>query len=469
MKHAQFLKITSTLALTLILAACGGGASDSNHAGVDDGTVVGTTTTGTTKTGLYSGSITGFGSTIVNGVRFSTIGASVTDNDAHSLTNDDLHIGTTVQIVGTSDDAAGTGAATSIVVVHGVQGSISAIAAPELTVLGQRVVTNASTAYQNVTALAGLVVGDTVEAYGPTQADGSVLATLIEKKVITAASLPGVVSNLNTTAKTFTINGVTVNYGTATVTGTLVNGVNVRVNSASLPSAGSAINATQVSVSNDTSVYSANATGVLKIKGIASGAPVNGVVTVSGTPVNVSSTAYQGGTAIVAGSYIEVRGTWNGTTLVANLVEFDGYHAAQIGGKNELYGVVGTYTSLSNFVVNGVTVDASTAVVTGSLSGLTTGAYIEVKGNMVGNVLKATRVEMKSATSPTGGYYETYGTVSNFVSLASFTVNGVTVNASGAFVEHPERGAVANGRYIEMKGSQNASGVFIATKIEVKY
>jgi hypothetical protein len=463
MKRSNLLNTSYALALTILLAACGGG-SEIAHTNDDNGAIA---SNGAQAASVYQGAITGFGSVIVNGVRFSSTGASIKDNDANLLTHDDLHIGTTVQVVGTGNDVAGTGTASSITVVHGVQGSISAITAPELTVLGQRVVTNAKTAYQNVSSLSSLAVGDTVEVYGPRQADGSVLASLIEKKIISIQALPGVVSSLNTATKTFSINGLTVNYASAVVTGVLANGVSVKAK-ATAPAIAGVLTATQVVVYSETSEYGTNAAGVIKIKGVAGGAPVAGILTVSGTTVNVANALFQGGTAIVSGSVLEIRGTWNGTTLMANLVEFEGARDAQVGGSNELYGLISAFTSISNFVVNGVTVDGSSAVVTGTLSSLVTGAYIEVKGNMVGNVFKATRIELKNPNAPTGGYYETYGLVSNYVSMASFIVNGMSVNASAAIVEHPERGVIANGRTVEMKGSQNASGVFIAVKIELK-
>jgi Domain of unknown function (DUF5666) len=418
--------------------------------------------TDTAVASTYSGPITGFGSVIVNGVRFSSTGAAVQDLDNNAMSHSDLHIGTTVKISGSANDVAGTGTAANIVVVHGVRGAITAIAAPELTVLGQKIVTDAKTAYENTTGLAALAVGDKVETYGATQADGSFLASLIEKKVFSDASLPGVVSNLNASAKTFSLNTLTVNYSTATVTGILANGARVRVKASAAPVAG-VLTATQVTVHTENT---ANA-GVVKIKGIASAAPVNGVVTVSGTTVDVSNATYLGGTAIVAGSKLEVRGTWSGTTLVANQVMFDGVRENQLGGSNELYGVVTAYTSVSNFVVNGVTVDAS--AVTGLTLPLAVGSYVEIKGNMVGNVLKAKSVEIKNGSAPTGGFFETTGVISNYVSISSFTVNAMSVNAAGAKIEGGAStlAALANGKKVSLKGAKNAAGVFIATQLEL--
>jgi hypothetical protein len=116
---------------------------------------------------------------------------------------------------------------------------------------------------------------------------------------------------------------------------------------------------------------------------------------------------------------------------------------------------------------------------------------------MQGATLKASKVEIKTAAGTTtgsastpndiittktsaadnndqqivvvsGGYYETYGAVTAYKSVADFTVNGVRVNASSALVEHLERGPLRDGSFVEMKGSQNALGVFVASKVEIK-
>ncbi|OYT92398.1 MAG: hypothetical protein CFE43_09035 [Burkholderiales bacterium PBB3] len=202
------------------------------------------------------------------------------------------------------------------------------------------------------------------------------------------------------------------------------------------------------------------------------------------------------GSAPKAGDVVEAQGVWDGSKLKVSQIEFEGYRESQAGFKNELYGNVSAYSSLSNFVVNGVTVDAS-AIPGLTASLLKVGSYLEVKGAMLGAVLKASKVEIKNGAGTTtgstanpdgvtttagsgssnddqkivvvsGGYYETYGAVANYKSLSDFTVNGVRVNASGAAIEHPERGPLRDGSFIEMKGSQNAAGVFVAIKLEIK-
>lgn len=443
--------------LAVVLTGCGGGGTSGSSTGASGA-----------SSALYTGPISGFGSVIVNGVRFSSVGAALTDDDGSSLRSDDLRLGQTVQVRGDSDEAKQNGTATAVTLVRGQQGAITALnpATNSFTLLGQPVVADANTAFEGVASLAALVVGQTVEVYGVRQADGSLLATRIERKVISGSSLRGVVSQLNATAKTFNIGALVVNYGQASVVGNFANGQVVKVRSASAP-VGNVLQASSVKLSDDASTYNAAPAATLKIKGVAEAAPVAGKLRVSGTPVDVSGASYKGGSGIAAGQLVEVKGQWNGTALIAREVESEGYRAAQIGGRNELYGAISSYTAVSSFVVNGVTVDASAArFEAGSATQLTVGAYVEVKGNVAGQVLQATKVEVKSGNQATGGFFEQHGTVSGFVSVSDFRLNGMRVDASLAKFDKGSATGLANGVFIEAKGSQDASGVFRASEVE---
>ncbi len=453
----------SLLALSAasILVACGGGTTG-NTTTSDAGTTPPTTTSADLVPSTYTGPITGFGSVIVNGVRFSSTGAPVSDLDKAALSNLDLHIGTMVKVTGVSNDAAGTGTATSIVVTPSVRGSITAVSVSGFTVLGQTIVVDAKTAYENAKGLADLVVGNPVEVHGATQADGSILATLVEKKTFIGNVLEGVINTLDTTTKTFKLNNkLTVNYSTATVTGTLVNGAHVHIKSSTAPVAG-VLTATDVAIDIET----AKPTDVVKVAGIAIAAPINNLVTIGTTVVDVSKATYIGGTAIVAGSKVMVRGVLSKDVLLANQVVFDAPRDTQAAVKNELYGVVSSYTSISDFVVNGVTVDASS--VKGLTLPLAVGTYLEITGSMTGNVLKASAVEVKKPTAPKGGFFETSGLISKFVSAASFVVNGMTVDASAATILGGKATDLADGRRVEMKGTKNDAGVFVVSKLQIQ-
>ncbi len=451
MRALPFHTTLAVIAAATLVACGGGGGSEAGSS--------------TAQSAVYSGPISGLGSVTVNGVRFSSIGATLSDDDGAGLRSDDLKLGQTVRVSGTSDDATGQGNATAVVVQRGLQGAVSGLntASGSFTLLGQVVTTNASTTYEGVTGLAGLADGNTVEVYGAVQPTGGILATRVERKTIAGVSVRGRVATLNTTAKTFTVGTLLVNYAGATVTGTLANGAVVKVKAANAPVANT-LAASTVKLSDDGAAYTSAGAASIKIKGLADAAPVAGKLTVSGTPVDIGNATLKGSTVVTAGQLLEVKGTWNGTTLVAREVEFEGARDAQVGGRNELYGAVSSFTSVSNFVVNGVTVDAS--AVTGlNAAQLGVGTYVEIKGNVVGNVLKATKVEFKSA-NPSGGFIEQSGVVSGFVSVSDFRINSLRVDASTASFEKGSAVNLVNGAFVEIKGTQNASGIFKATKVE---
>jgi hypothetical protein len=474
MQQARLTWSALGIAMAMALVACGGGGSDAASATNN------TSNPGTTPilaSALYAGPISGFGSVIVNGMRFSSVGAELVDDDANLMNLDQLKLGMTLRITGQTDDSTLQGTASKLELVHGNRGQVTKldVNAGSLTLLGQNVVTNGATAYQGVSGLAALAVGQTVEVYGvlqtdgsALQADGSLLATLIELKTAPASiNLNGRIQNVTST--TFQVGTLTVNYSAATVAGILGEGKQVKIKAATGP-VGNVLSASSVQVFDAGAIYGAAGTR-LKVKGVADAAPVNGLLTVSGTPVDVTQAAIKGGAAIAAGQFIEVKGNWNGSVLQASEVEMEGYRESQIGGSNELYGTVSSVNG-NTAVVNGVTVDLSGAIFShGSMAQVTVGSYVEIKGNLTkgnltGSVLQATKVELKTGSTASGASYEQYGQVANFVSLASFQLNGVQVDASQARFEHGN--ALANGSYVEIKGYLNAAGVFTATKVEIK-
>lgn len=81
-------------------------------------------------------------------------------------------------------------------------------------------------------AFADLVVGDFVSVFGTPQTGGGVLATRVEREapgMAEASELRGRVSALDVIAKTFSLGTQVVAYGSATVAGTLAEGVRVEV------------------------------------------------------------------------------------------------------------------------------------------------------------------------------------------------------------------------------------------------
>jgi hypothetical protein len=173
-----------------LLAACGGGV-------------------GTGGTGAFaSGPITGFGSIIVNDVRFDDSLARVESDDGSGRSRDDLRLGMLVEIEADTvrDNAA---VAQRVRIVSERVGRVDALGADSLVVNGLTVHTNAGTVYDSafVGGKAGIAPGAVVEVYGlSTGADGAVLATRIEPRPDAGAyKFRGALSMLDAQARTFRI------------------------------------------------------------------------------------------------------------------------------------------------------------------------------------------------------------------------------------------------------------------------
>ena len=192
-----------------VLGGCGGGG---------DGV-------GTGGTGTYAlGTITGFGSIIVNGVRFDDSAASVLDDDDATRGRGELKLGMRVAIDSDAirSDAAGRSATASrIRVLSELAGPVSAVdtAAGTLELLGQTVRIGALTVFDDhiAGALAGIAIGQTIEVYGLYDAaSGSYDATRIELRDASAAwHLRGPVAALDSPRRSLRIGTLSFDYGGA--------------------------------------------------------------------------------------------------------------------------------------------------------------------------------------------------------------------------------------------------------------
>ncbi|MBX7198312.1 MAG: hypothetical protein K1X51_02945 [Rhodospirillaceae bacterium] len=128
------------------------------------------------------GTITGFGSIIVNGLEleFNTSTAVVSDGRPASL--QDLRIGQVVQ--GIARTREGKLTLDTLDIQHAVTGPISAIdqATQTMTVLGQRVRLNLGGDKAAADAFKTLQAGDVVSVSGQRLADGTIIATRVDQK-----------------------------------------------------------------------------------------------------------------------------------------------------------------------------------------------------------------------------------------------------------------------------------------------
>ena len=143
----------------------------------------------------------------------------------------------------------------------------------------------------------------------------------------------------------------------------------------------------------------------------------------------------------------------------------------------EVSGVLGSAPAggaPGDWVVGGRVVHVTMAtVVSLEHGGAVAGAFVEAKGTLrVDGSLDAVRVEVLwSPQAPTGEVEaELKGAVEALPAgggAGSWTVAGRTVTVTASTRIEQEHGAIAQGSFVEVKGSADASGVITATKIEV--
>jgi hypothetical protein len=201
------------LLLSVVLSSCGGGLGSTAGGGIG---------------GTGVGPVTGFGSVIVNGVRYDDTGiGNTTFFDENGRTKADLKAGMMVAIFGSISGANGT--ADNITVLRHVDGPMDDngvdLATNRLKVMGQDVVVDASTVFDNlITSLVDLrtlqganVSHPELEVHGSADNNGVIHATFIhtwanDNVAGRSVQVRGTVTGLDTAARTFSIGRKTVDY-----------------------------------------------------------------------------------------------------------------------------------------------------------------------------------------------------------------------------------------------------------------
>jgi hypothetical protein len=372
------------LAALAMLGGCGGG--------VDSGG------TGTGAASTYAnGPILGFGSIIVNGVRFDDSNARIDNDDGLPLSRAELALGMRTEILASAVTTVGgvaSATAATIRVQREIVGPLERVNAPaaELVVLGQTVAVVAATVLDASIAggLGSLVAGDIIEVFAALDlAAGRYVASRIGRRAgASSYILRGAVTSLSLTAKTLKIGQLTIDWSA-------------------------------VAPSDPASALSPGR--LLRVK-LAPG-PVNGL--------------------------------WHATALSSGQPMPADRAFAEVEGR------ITAFTSPTAFALDGLPVDATTATFPAGSAGLALGAEVEVSGSVRNGVLVATRVELEDETEGGGtGVFELHGSIESVDASASrFVVRSVVVvwNQSTLF----EGGSAADikvGRVIEVKGRLSANG-----------
>jgi hypothetical protein len=347
-----------------LLAACGGGGGDSAPTGG-----------GTGAQSFMSGPISGLGSIIVGGVRF--------DDNSSSHDRSELKLGMMVEVESSSiDDNTSRGTAARIRFGSEMKGPVASIdpTAQTLRVLDQTVEVRAETMFDPSLSggFAAIQVGQVLEIHAQFDAaSGHYSATRIElEDNATEYRLRGLVSKLDTTAKTFNIGDAVINYaGVTEVPADLADGVRVRVRLQTAQVGGQWVATRLRSGKRRVDDF-----GDARIRGLVTAFTSATQFDVQGVPVDASAARVEG--TVAQGVMVEVRGRAENGHIVASRVKVLNREGDEVR-RVELHGTVSALdTGAKTFMLREVKVDYSKVSEwkDGSEANLADGKAVEVKG-----------------------------------------------------------------------------------------
>jgi hypothetical protein len=372
------------------LAGCGG---------VDSGG----TGTGAAPQTLAVGPITGFGSIIVNGVRYDDGMAMITDDDGRSIESSQLKLGMQAVVQASAIVSSGTvstATASRIAVRSDIVGPIEAInrTAGTLTVLGQTVAVVPATVFDAglPMGVASLSTNDVVEVFGGYDAAASryVASRITLRSGVSAYKLRGPVAALSLPARTLTIGTAVVDWSAVAPVdpaSALAPGRTIRVTVATAPTA-AGWRATALSTGKPV----LEDRDRVEIEGRISAFTSVTQFEVNGFAVDASAVPPADTAGLALGVKIEVTGSARGGVLLAQKVGREDDE----GGNLELHGSIESVDSVaSRFIVRGVTVrwSATTSFEGGSAADILPNRQVEVRGGLSddGTLLDATSIHIE--------------------------------------------------------------------------
>lgn len=364
--------LTGTLGSTL-LSACGGG-------GGDDAAAEG-------AQGYMTGPISGLGSIIVGGVRFEDNGARVEDDDGGSHARSALKLGMMVEVLSSSiDDSVGRGVAALIRFGSEIKGPVASVdaAAQTFRMLDQTVVVRPETVFD--ASLAGgfgaIAVGQILEVHALfDSATGRYIATRIEREDSTSNyRLRGLLSQLDTAARTFRIGDAVINYAgvPAGDLPTLTDGMRIRVRLQTTQ-----VNGQWVAITVRSGVRRVDDLPDARLRGYITAFTSAAQFEVNGIAVSAGGARIDPPNATLAlGTLVEVRGSASNGTIVASRVKVID-RLSDEWRRVELHGTVSELdTTAQTFLLREVRVNYSRVLEwrDGGPANLANGREVEVKG-----------------------------------------------------------------------------------------
>jgi Domain of unknown function (DUF5666) len=384
-KLDRLVLMCSLWVVAMVVACGGGGGVGTDGTGPSISSVNVGVTTGIAKNGLT-----------VNGVSYDSRDASVTDGFGQEMSAEDLRLGMWVEVSSRSDDTGGTAVAQAIRVRPAARGVVSTVDGEgyTVTVLDSRVhYDSATTVIDGVDTLSQIKSGDLVEVHGLLgEESGMVEASRIERLPVgtrTAFELRGRVSELDTVARTFTLNHQQVRYNSASLTlgRPLANGQSVRVSASAPSSDGRPWTVERVTVDQPLP----DNLDVLHLDGLTTDWMVGPTFKLEDVLVNADM-AIGKRTVTGNGQRVSVTGALQSGTLKARSV-----FRRSLGQPLQfsLGAPITDYQSIAEFRVRGVSIDATSATfVNGGAADLVNGKSVRITGSFSGRRLIASTVEL---------------------------------------------------------------------------
>lgn len=351
------------------LAGCGGGSA-----------VVGLPGTG--GTGIYArGKIAGFGSVVVNNIRFDDADA-VVRVDGLEASGSDLRLGMVAGVTGLLNDDQLTGKADRIEIWSIAQGVVTALSATGFTVLGMTIETTVSTVFDGFTDPSNIQIGSQVKVWG-LQADATA-QRWTATRIATSATAPAIATGqVHASGARRFLNDIELLGATV---GSLRPGDLVRVRGAYDENDLTL----QVEEVVRVGVQPDPASAIeVEIEGVVTAWLTNGHFMLGSVEVDLSRL---NSVPVQIGDRIEVYGVWRGQVLEATKIEAED---EQSHGLVEIEARIEAFTSVSDFVVRAQRCDASVAVVKGgNAADLGIGVQVHLKGRIEGEWLLVTEIEI---------------------------------------------------------------------------
>lgn len=389
------------------------------------------------------GVITGFGSVFVNGVEYETDSAEIESDDSVA-TEIDLEIGQIITLKGSVNADGVTGTATSIEYNDRVEGPITSISGDTLVVLGQTIIINGDTVFDDnisTQSLAAFSDGDVIEVSGYINSNGEVVATYLEAKLAGGEfELVGIVTNLDNANSTFDIGSQSVEFSGAIFDdfngALLADGDQVEAKGSTLDADGTLI-AVKVELEEDDLAEN----DVLELEGLITRFTSATDFEVFGRHVTTNSTTvFEGGTAeeLAENIKVEVAGRINAEgILVAARVEIRAVEDTRFEALIDSVDIAANRVTVLgiNFLMTNTTQledDSELALTFFGLDDLIAGEFLEIRGKLEDDgSVTATRLErddLEEEVSVRGAVQ------SNDSSSFSLVIAGVSIVTTGETV-----------------------------------